>query len=142
MNVDAALFEMQHAMRGMQLQMNQLEQENRHLRQVRGPPRQLPRITFANTKDEDFLTWICLFEGHGKFFGYDDLELRHALSNCMRGEAAKATSDVNPELQPDYAAMREEYESHFLPPSVSVLAQAQFETAKQGAGEGTINWHS
>jgi len=136
------MHQMQDALAQMQLTVAQLQDENQDLRRMRMVPRQMPRITYAHTKDEDFLTWIRLFEGHAQFYGYNDLEQRRALANCMRGDAARATSDLAADAQANYAVMRHAFEERFLPPAASVLAQTQFENAIQSATETTINWHS
>ena len=68
------MHQMQDALAQMQLTVAQLQDENQDLRRMRMVQRQMPRITYAHTKDEDFLTWIRLFEGHAQFYGYNDLE--------------------------------------------------------------------
>ena len=111
------------------------------------PPKiSMPKITFSNSKGEDWLSFKRAFLNHRRAHRYDDWTSRVVLAACMRDAAAAAVLNVRvegiPGIRVNFDDVIREYEARFLPASASALAQTKFESAVQMKGETVLSWHS
>lgn len=90
--------------------------------------------------------WIRRFETVAQIANWNDQRMRRELAAGMGDAAAETTADIPIEDPADpaytYDEMKDLYEARFISPAASDAARADFRTAKQGAEESLLEWHS
>lgn len=74
--------------------------------------------------------------------GWDGATQRLQLKAAMRGAAAATVRDLSPNDYQDIDAMLTAFENRFIPAAESLLAQTDFQNARQQMGESIQDWHS
>jgi hypothetical protein len=107
-----------------------------------GGRRILPRITFANTDKEDWLSFKESFLNFCRFQRYANDDAKWALKSCMQGSALLSiTAFDHEDADENINALLIRYEAKFLPPAASGLARTHYEAAKQGSKESLLSYH-
>jgi hypothetical protein len=100
---------------------------------------------FFNDPAKKGESWILFrkdFKLHCKSQLMNDEQSRRALVLSVKGDAAMAVHDLDPDSYTDLETMLEAYEAKFMPAASSALAQTIFEQSVMRAGETVLNWHS
>ena len=97
-------------------------------------------------KDEQWISWIRMFEDAAEMAELSGHQRKLALSYSMRGRAARATDDIGIRLDPQgraysYAEVKAAYEARFITPGETQIARTGFLNSKQKEGEDELDWH-
>jgi hypothetical protein len=126
-----------------------MEMDSSHpyaLHQQRAPGAAVPRmpnIFFENKPEEDWEAFKRSFLNLCFTQKWDDTTAKCCLYYCVRGQAFRTISLMNPQDQDmDLAEMMKTLDKKFLPPSASELARERFDNAVQQPKELVLDWHS
>ena len=97
-------------------------------------------------KDEQWISWIRMFEDAAEMAELSGHQRKLALSYSMRGRAARATDDIGIRLDLQgraysYAEVKAAYEARFITPGETQIARTGFLNSKQKEGEDELDWH-
>ena len=108
------------------------------------PVRALPgHIVYEHGERDDWRGFRTQFESAVRVYGYNNRQAKDILRMSLKGAALRAVADI-----PHQAAeitlhqLLEDYESRFMPPAASALAQSKFERAIQGPKESLLDYHA
>jgi hypothetical protein len=93
-------------------------------------------------KDENWLVFKRDFILHCRNQGMTGDQAKGALVLSVRGAAALAVHELDPDTFPTLEAMLEAFERKFMPPASSALAQTMFEQAVMRPGDTVLDFHS
>lgn len=132
-------------LQGLANTQNQLVNTQNQLVQIqqRGARGYIPSFTFGNEKGEDWLSFRRRIAYAIAQHNCNEEQSKRALYCSMRGNAARAVSNIDPE-DPlmTFQQMIEAFERRFIPPAVGEMAISQFETAVQQQKEDVLDFHS
>ena len=97
-------------------------------------------------KDENWISWIRMFEDAAEMAKLSGHQKKLALSYSMRGRAARATDDIRIRMDTQgrvysYAEVKAAYEARFITPGETQIARTGFLNSKQKEGEDELDWH-
>jgi hypothetical protein len=105
------------------------------------PPRPFD-LKFEAKETDDWLSFRGLFENYALTQGFNDLTAKRVLKGSMKGVAFLSISQIDHEnIAQTLADMLNWYETKFLPPASSAMAQAKFDAAVQQPKESILQWH-
>ena len=110
---------------------------------MQGGIRNVKLMSFGNEPQEDWLVFKHHFNNVVRLNHYTDEQARLALAAAMKGKAALATMDLDPdEVDLDILTFLDRYEARFMPASASQIARVRFDAARQGQHEDVLEYHA